>query len=111
MPLRCGHCREQQQWVAERLENRQSPSTAQSLRTLRTLVHADEFEAFLAEHFPHSKVGPCGNVSVGLLDAFIAFLGYESMSSLWTRRLHTLLAVCFASLQQHVFSPQLTVQA
>ena len=75
MVPRCGCCREQQQWVAERLENRQSPSTAQSLRTLRTLVHADEFEAFLAERFPHSKVDLCVNMSTGLHDAFIAFIG------------------------------------
>lgn len=40
------------------METRQSLSAAQSLRTLRTLVHADEFERFLAKHFPHSKVEP-----------------------------------------------------
>ena len=49
-------CREQQQWLAERMENKRSLSAAQSLRTLRILVHADEFERFLAKHFPHSKV-------------------------------------------------------
>ena len=38
------------------MENRQSLSAGQSLRTLRTLVHVDEFERFLAKHFPHSKV-------------------------------------------------------
>ena len=74
MTVRCECRREQQRWVAERLENRQSLSTAQSLRTLRTLVHADEFEAFLAEHFPYSKGDVCVNMSVGLHDAYTATL-------------------------------------
>lgn len=55
-------CREQQQWLAERMENKRSLSAAQSLRILHILVHADEFERFLAKHFPHSKVRPILNI-------------------------------------------------
>ncbi|CAL5220687.1 g2736 [Coccomyxa viridis] len=65
---------EQQQWLAERMENRQSLSASQSSRILRILAHADAFEAFLAKHFPHSKrfgVEGCEAVLAGA-DALLA---------------------------------------
>lgn len=88
-----GWCREQQQWLAERMENRQPLSAEQSLRILRILAHADAFEAFLAKHFPHSKVravlehpggsrahddwvillvplGPCGHQGASVMQRF-----------------------------------------
>ncbi|BDA49631.1 probable 2-oxoglutarate dehydrogenase E1 component [Coccomyxa sp. Obi] len=46
---------EEQRWLAERVERREPISAGQRVRILRMLVHADEFERFLALHFPKSK--------------------------------------------------------
>lgn len=48
--------REEQQWLAQKVERKEPLGEAQRFRILQTLVHADAFERFLALHFPNSKV-------------------------------------------------------